>query len=313
MQAAIVLAIIVATQNVDDQATEAMRATAAEAIGGEDSVLVREVDVPTDREALKTERAVHAMAVAQLTWLDEGHTRARLRVHVAETDRWTERPIAFNAVDSPTERGRALGFAVTSMLPEEVVAANPYRLATARAAAQAAEEQRTSLRLSAIGSPGTGAKWGAVLALEFLASSAMSLRLGFGGRTGGVPELFGQDTVLYGAVGIAFWPVRPSSAHAFAVGVRVDGLILHHDVTHEEPDRTTTMHQARWLAGADVLGELGWNIAGSLEFVASVGIEAALGDIKLKLGQAGAPEPPDPVATIPALRGVGELGIRVSF
>jgi hypothetical protein len=311
MSAAIVLAIVVATQNVDDQATEAMRATAAEAIGGEDSVLVREVDVPSDREALKTERGVHAMAVAQLTWLDDGHTHARLRVHVAETDRWTERPIAFSAVDSPTERGRALGFAVTSMLPEEVVAANPYRLAAARAA-QMAEEQGTSLRLAAIGSPGTGGKLGAVIALEFLASSSMSLRLGFGGRVGDIEQVFGQDTTAYGAVGIAFWPVRPSSAHPFAVGVRADGLIVYHYVSHRV-DRDTTVHLNTWLPGVDVLGEMGWNIVGSLEIIASVGIEAALSSVKLKLGVEGGPTPAEPVATIPPVRGVGELGIRVSF
>ncbi len=126
MSPAVVLAIVVATQNVDDQATEAMRATAAEALGGEDTVVVRELDAISDAEALRIEHRIAAQAVAQVQWLDPEHTRARVRVHAVENSRWSERTITFAVVDTSVERGRALGFAVTSMLPEEVLAALPH-------------------------------------------------------------------------------------------------------------------------------------------------------------------------------------------
>ena len=126
MSPAVVLAIVVATHNVDDQATEAMRATAAEALGGEDTVVVRELDAISDAEALRIERRIAAQAVAQVEWLDPEHTRARVRVHAVENNRWVERIITFAVVDTSIERGRALGFAVTSMLPEEVLAAHPH-------------------------------------------------------------------------------------------------------------------------------------------------------------------------------------------
>ncbi len=154
MSPAVVLAIVVATQNVDDQATESMRATAAEALGSEDAVVVREVDETDDAETLRIERLVHAQTAAQILWLDGTHTRARVRVHVVETNRWTERTIEFAVVDTPTERGRALGFAVTSMLPEETLAANPHRHIKRPADDGSTPELRTAIRLVALGSTG---------------------------------------------------------------------------------------------------------------------------------------------------------------
>src|SRR5579862_5846720 len=102
MSPAVVLAIVVATQNVDDQATESMRATAAEALGSEDAVVLREVDETGDPETLRIERLVNARTAAQVLWLDGTHTRAQVRVHVAETNRWIERTIEFAVVDTPT-------------------------------------------------------------------------------------------------------------------------------------------------------------------------------------------------------------------
>ncbi len=77
-------------------------------------------------------------------------------MHVAETDDWIERTIVFAVVDTAIRaRGRALGFAVTSMLPEEALAANPYR-AGKRPEAPAAPEMRTTVRLAGLASNGLG-------------------------------------------------------------------------------------------------------------------------------------------------------------
>ena len=293
MSPAIVLAIVVATQNADDQATEAMRATAAEAIGGEDGVVIREVEVPSDPEALRIEHNVHSMTVAQVTWLDAPHTRARVRVHVAETNRWTERTLVFATVDSPNERGRALGFAVTSMLPEEVVAASPYRMAAAaRAAARGpdgGDGQSTALRLGVLGATGLGGAatgLGGSVAGEFLLKGAMSLRLGFGFREGSVPSLSGNALAGHGALGIAFWPVRPSPEHRVTVGMRVDALVLYHGVSHASPDGAVT-RLTKWLPGVDAMAEVALSLAQSLEIVTGVGVEFAIGDTDLFLDSNG--------------------------
>ncbi len=306
MSPAVVLAIVIATQNVDDQATESMRSTAAEALGGENTVEVREVDEASDAETLRIEHLVHAQTSAQIVWLDAAHTRARARVHVAETNRWTERTIVFAVVDTATERGRALGFAVTSMLPEEALAANPHR--GAKGADGAEPELRTGIRLVALGSTGLGGTaggYGASLAGEFFVTPAVAARLGFGGRQGAVPLLPGHDLATYAALGVSVWPRRSSPDRRLAVGIRMDALVLNHSVTYGGNNAAT--HQAsKWLPGFDALAEIALSVSSALDVVTSLGIEASLGGTDLEIDG-------DVKDTIPVLRGVGEVGIRILF
>ena len=330
MSAAIVLAIVVATQNVDDQATEAMRGTAAEAIGGEDSVVVREVEVPSDAEALRIERTVHARNVAEVVWLDTAHTRARVRVHVSDTGRWTERSITFSAVDTPVERGRALGFAVTSMLPEEALSARPHRPLprpesppAAPAETESPEDLRTALRLGGIGSVGLGGiarGIGGSIAGEFFVSREVSLRIGFGGRSGSVPALSGTDLAGYAGVGGSFWPLPPGHNRRVAVGVRADALALYHSVSTNRPTADiVARRQSKWLPGIDVLGEIALSLLPALEIIGSLGVEVAFGSTPLAntvtvIDEAGGEtSTTTPAGKVPVFRGVAEAGIRLSF
>jgi hypothetical protein len=330
VSAAIVLAIVVATQNIDDDATEAMRATAAEAIGGEDSVVVREVEVPSDAEALRIERTVHARNVAQVVWLDTTHTRARVRVHVSDTGRWTERSITFSAVDTSVERGRALGFAVTSMLPEEALSARPHRPLprpepppAGPTETESPDDLRTALRLGGIGSVGLGGIAGGVggsIAGEFFVTPAVSVRIGFGGRSGAVPALAGTDLAGYAGVGGSFWPLPPGHNRRIAVGVRADALALYHSVSNNLLGDFVVRRQSKWLPGIDVLGEVALSLLPALEIIGSLGVEVAFGSTPLVRQQVigdgttsmGTPAEP-PVGTLPVFRGVAEAGIRVSF
>jgi hypothetical protein len=306
MTPVVVLAIVVATQNVDDQATESMRTTAAEALGSEDAVVVREVDDTTDGETLRIERLVRAQAAAQVMWLDAAHTRARARVHVAETNDWLERTIVFAVVDTAIERGRALGFAVTSMLPEETLAANPYR-AGKRPEAPAAPELRTTVRLAGLASNGLGGGYGASIAGEFFVTQSTALRLGIGWRQGDVPVLQGHDTAIHAALGISFWPRRPSPDRRLAVGIRLDAVALRYTVSDNRPVMAVTPPQSKILPAIDALAELALSVTTAVDVVAGLGIEAAISETPIEILGEGV------VDTIPALHGLAEMGIRISF
>ena len=337
MSPAVVLAILVATQNVDDPATETLRATAAEALGSDDAVVVRGVEVLSDSEALRVERSVHSQAVAQVVWLDAPHTRARLRVHATETSRWTERTIVFAAVDTPGERGRALGFAVTSMLPEETLAANPHRRPERPppALSRAAEgDYGTSLRLSlatSLGLGGNATGIGGGIASEFYLTSVWLLRLSFAGRWGPLPalshyndqthvrEVAGSDRSGYAGLGLGYWPMRRNPGRSsLTAGVRVDALVLYHGI--EGPGdagdgRLIHPRINKFLPGMDAFGEGSWAIADWVEMVVSLGVEVAFGRILWTLEDF---PPPDfqlriSMGEIPILRAAGEFGIRMSF
>jgi hypothetical protein len=321
MSPAVVLAILVATQNVDDPATEALRATAAEALGSEDAVVVRGVEVPSDGEALRIERSVRSQAVAQVVWLDAPHTRARLRVHATETGRWIERTIVFSTVDTILERGRALGFAVTSMLPEETLAANPHRRPERPppAFSRTAEgDYGTSLRLGVVGSLGLGgdATGGGIgIAGEFYLTSVWLLRLSFAGLVGPLPALSFKDMVTgsdrfgYAGLGLGYWPMRRSPGNrTLSVGARVDALVLYHGIEGPVSTGSVVVHprQATFVPGLDVFGEVSWSLSDAVEIVAGLGLQVAAGRITLLLDNASAGE-------IPILRGTTELGIRLYF
>jgi hypothetical protein len=317
MSPVVVLAIVIATQNVDDQATDSMRATAVEALGSEDAVVLREVDETGDAETLRIEKLVNAQTAAQILWLDDSHTRARVRVHVAEGNRWTERTIEFAVVDTPTERGRALGFAVTSMLPEETLAANPYRAKKPAAT----EEQRTAIRLVALGhtavSKGQARGFGGSISGEFFVTPVVAARLGLGAWQGSLSLSFpsmpldvinAQDLVSFAALGVSFWPRRPSPDHRFAFGIRIDALLLNHSVT---PDQGSS--QSKLMSGVDAMADFAFSVSSALDIVTSLGIEGAIGDTDLNLRM----DPNDPtgqqVSTIARIRTAGEVGIRISF
>lgn len=317
MSPVVVLAIVIATQNVDDQATDSMRATAVEALGSEDAVVVREVDETGDAETLRIERLVNAQTAAQILWLDGTHTRARVRVHVAEGNRWIERTIVFAVVDTPTERGRTLGFAVTSMLPEETLAANPYR--TAKKPADT-PELRTAIRLVALGhtavSTGHATGVGGSISGEFFVTPVVAARLGLGAWQGplSLPSVISpdvsisaQDLVSFAALGVSFWPRRPSPDHRIAFGIRVDALLLNHSVT---PDRGAS--QSKLMPGVDAMGEIALSVSSALDIVTSLGIEAAIGDTDLET-QASPTAMSTQIGTIARIRGTGEIGIRISF
>jgi len=116
---AVTLIVLVAAGAAGDPTTVAMKGATRDALGGA-LVEVREARgaAPDDDAALATETSAHADAVVELGWTDPRHRQATLRVHIASAGRWIERVIAFRPSDAPTEKGRTLGFAVASMLPD---------------------------------------------------------------------------------------------------------------------------------------------------------------------------------------------------
>jgi len=118
MAASAVLVIVVAAGEASSAATGAMLNAAESALATGTSVRLVEVSYPSDGAALRVEDELAARASVALLWEDAAHLRARIRLHVAQTDRWTDRLLTFSLADSARERGRTLGLAVVTMWPE---------------------------------------------------------------------------------------------------------------------------------------------------------------------------------------------------
>jgi hypothetical protein len=143
-----------------------------------------------------------------------------------------------------------------------------------------------------------------------------ALRLGIGFRQGDVPLLQGHQTGVYAAVGVSFWPRRASPDRRLAVGIRLDALALHYTVSDSRMEGGISPPQTKTLPAVDALAELALSVSTAVDVVAALGIEAAVSETPLKTFDI------DPVTmtktlheagTIPALHGLAEMGIRISF
>jgi hypothetical protein len=300
---AAVIALLVAAGEGKSATTQGLLSAAEEALGAGTSIRVFEAAPPSDDAALDVEGEIDAYAVVTLVWQDNARLHARTRVHVARTDRWTGRELTFAGVDTLAERGRALGFAIASMLPEE-----------ARARAAPAEPPRPragpapqyAVGLFAIGATQEGGGGGGALDGATFVADALAVRAAASARYGqvtGAQGLSASDLVLSLAAGLEWWPFLPEEARPVGVGLRADGLLIRHQVYGSGGDSA-----GRFVPGGDLLGEIAFRLAPGLELGAGLGVEAAFGKTDVFVG-----DEPMPATTIFRLRVVGEVGLRVRF
>ncbi|HVZ72276.1 MAG TPA: hypothetical protein VHJ20_07865 [Polyangia bacterium] len=321
MTPAAVLVILVAAGDARSAEVVAMTAAAAEVVGTPDAVRVA-IDPaaarPTEQDAasLASERELGARAVVRLTWLDGERRRAHLRLHAARTDRWLDREVEFTAADTPPERGRALGFAAASMLPEgdPELRLAPASEEPAPPAPPPPPAGRTTISLGGVGAVGVGGPSegrGGTLAVDRFVTDALSVGAELDARAGRISELNARALTAGAGVGVGWWarsPVAPG--HDVGVGVVGEVVALYHLVSHARVDGSTEW-RGHVLPGARVGLEGTWRVARPLELFAAIESETAFGSIDVEI------EPP-PVtgastAHIPALRAVGELGILARF
>ncbi len=119
MSTALTLVVLIATNDASDQVSSAMTRAARQGLGPETRLIVRELPQGfDDARATALGRTLHADAVVKVTWRDAEHRRATLHVRSEAEGRWVDREIGFDATDADAERGRTLGFALVSMLPD---------------------------------------------------------------------------------------------------------------------------------------------------------------------------------------------------
>jgi hypothetical protein len=114
----VTLVIVLAAGEAASPTASAMAQGARDAFTGVVAEVQESPTVPTDADALAVEGQSHPDAVAELIWHDVDRRHATLRVHLRQSRRWIERSFVFGASDPAFERGRTLGFAVASILPE---------------------------------------------------------------------------------------------------------------------------------------------------------------------------------------------------
>jgi hypothetical protein len=313
MTPAVVLAILVATGEAGSPATAAMATAAAEVVGGESAVRVVEATALSDDEALRVERGLSTRVVVQLAWVDAQHLRARLRLHAERTDRWIDRDFAFGIADTPSERGRALGFAMASMLPEGdpsipiVTRDEPPR----EPAPPLLEPGRNAIAAALLAGAGLGGPadgLGGRVTYERFVTSEASLGVSVAGRLGRISSLDARELTSSLGVGGALWPVAPTGTNRVGLAIRAEALLVYETVAHADA-AGTTQWKGYALPGGALRLEGTLRLARALELMVGGGAEVAFGTVDVTVLAAGG----SGSVHVPATRGVAEAGVRTRF
>ena len=348
MASPLVLIIFVAAGDAHDPSTVAVLRATRDALGANVTVTMQELPhVPADPDALERARAAHATAVAEIVWSTQQHLRATIHVHVDGATRWIDRDIGFDSSDAPAERGRTLGFALASMLPErereddaapaassappiapprerpstpDVPVLTPPGTPTAPAPTPPTSREQGetptmvsrpwigSVDAAAIGSVGVagyGGGIGAAIGGRWRVAPVLALRLGGGARSGDVPPAQASSLVMFGALGVVLH-TSESLSRSFEVGARADLLITRLSLNHLDSDDPTTVHESRWLGGADLLFEGSWFFSPYAGLFAATGVEGVAGSTDVYVAHVR-------TAVLPTFRAVSEVGVLARF
>ncbi|MEA2696415.1 MAG: hypothetical protein QOI66_686 [Myxococcales bacterium] len=326
MSAAAVLVIVIAAGEAQTPMTQALLAAATESLAGNPSVALFPAAALSDAEALRVEETAGARAVAQVIWRDRSRTHATIRLHVARTDRWVDRSLTFSDADNLSERGRTLGFAVASMLPEgdstlratppqpdaqpsSTLAAPPATVAPP--ATTTSTPARRFAELSMIGGDdfqGIARGLGGALDVGLPAGETFALRFSAGLRGGALSSVSATGLNVMVGAGAAWSPWPDPADRRLNLALRVDALLIVQAVRHTHGSGDSEW-KATPLPGADALVEVSWRLTRELHAVLGAGLEAALGTVDVSVVTSTQTH----TATIPALRAVGQAGLRLYF
>ncbi len=310
--AAGLLIFVIASRDGRDATLDAAVAAARETLGENATVQVEVSPAASDPGIVALEDERHAGAVATLRW-DPSHTSATIHLHRAREGRWVDRTIVFRAADAPAERGRTIGFAVASMLPEQELPRAPeHRIIIAPPPPTAHHPfdgpWHGSFDAQAVGAlpfSGYGAGVGADLSGQWYLSR-LGFRLGAVIRAGDVAPAQATSIMVSVAAGLEVRIVEPAAGERFGLALRFDMLATFLSLRHLDADDPSPVVQDRWLPGGDLVAEGTFQLGPATAIILGLGAEASLGSTNVYVAR-------KPVATIEPIRLVGELGLRARF
>jgi hypothetical protein len=195
------------------------------------------------------------------------------------------------------------------MQPVAPLAGAAQPIATERAPAPPPRDPIAMIEAFAVGAAGTGGAAdtaGGGLGAELFLVRALGLRLGGAIRAGTAATA--QATLLDIAAtgGLVLHPVRAGPSRPLGFSLRVDYLLMRQSMAHLSADDPSPATQARWLSGVDAVIDVEWLFAPQVGLMLGLGAEDVFASTYVNVREVR-------VATIPALRGLGEAGLRTQF
>lgn len=314
MAAGVVVVVIIAASESSSPASDAMLTAARDALGEGALVLVHPQAMPvSDDAASNIGEKVSAGAVVTVTWPSD-HTSAKLHVRVVREKRWVDRDLTFGAGDALAERGRAVGLEIASVVATEAKPAEPVPPPVVTEPPSApprveAPAPRPTVRASSgplldaafasiLG--GNAGAFGGVFRPGFELAELARVRAVLGIGFGSISAASASSSTIRLGAGAGIVALR---AGAWTGAVHIDALALRHGASRVAPDGSLEQ-QHRWIGAVGTLVDLDWRTSRHVGMFLDAGVELALGSTRVIVGD-------EVVGTIPRLRAVLDLGVRV--
>lgn len=317
MIAALIVVVLVTAVDAESAQTGGVARALEEALEPGSVVLVRASESAPDQSDLGAVAAsARADAVAAVTWKHNDGGNAHVRVQRANASGATERDLDFKPSDASVERGRTVGFAIASMLPNlgavavepppQVIAKeqpSPPRAPSSHADVAAVPVLPWSVDIALATMTGVGGSaggFGGEVGLRRELTPIIDARAALTITRGGVSDAQGALTIVRPRVGLG---ITVAQASTLAVRVRVEGGPWLHVVSRSGKGRA---EGSRWLPGAEIAAEIAWVFAPRVALTVDLGLDVAFGTTRVLVGG-------EERASIPPVRAVGGAGVRLVF
>lgn len=316
-----VLVLVGGDAAADAPQSRAMEHALSASLGEGAVVRVQNATNESDDALVALGKREDATLVGIVTWSD-GQRRATIRFVRPSDGRWSDREIRFDASDAPSERGRTVGFALASGVPDESRTSEPKPPpppAPAPTLAPTTGEHpvapppvdrgplRHAIELAtqaAVAVGGEGGGIGGTFGVRLGLADTLKLRIAGGIRFAEIDAAQATSRVYRLGGGFVWEPT--GSEREWVAGVRLEGLAIGHEVVHFSSDDPSPAHQFRVLPGAAAALEGSWRFADRAFLCVAIGGEIAFGSTDVFLGA-------QKVAELTPLRPFGEVGGRVAF
>ena len=314
MAAAVIIVVLIAAGGQPQATTPALTRSLEEALPPGALVLVKEGAATTDEEIANVGSKLHADAVAVVVWSDSESSHATLRVHRPSSGAVVAREMDFRPADGTSDRGRAVGFAIATMMPV-VAEEGPRAPATAPTpdvpsvpaevpTVTTATPQRrigVDLLFAIMGGVGGDAGGlGGALGVRYALADRFDVRAGLVATQGSLPTVTGSFTLVRPTIGVGWQALRTERA---TIGPRLEVGPWHHSVSWSGEGVT---EGNRWIPGISVELEGSWHVPERLDIIVAAGVDVALGNTRVFVGA-------EERTSIPITRLVGFSGVRIAF
>jgi hypothetical protein len=143
-------------------------------------------------------------------------------------------------------------------------------------------------------------------AIEWFLHRQLSVRLGAVVRAGAIDVAAAHTTTVVTSAGLVLQPWQTTPSQPFGVTLRADYILVRESMTHDDSDDLTPVQDARWLSGVDTFFDGQLVLSTQIAAVAGIGLEDVWSPTYVLMHNVN-------VATLPALRVVGEAGFQLRF